>query len=339
MSLRAAIEALRGTKLEAQPPLRAADVEVMLAGYRDQAFTAPGWLFELKYDGFRMLAERQADRTTLILRNGRDSTPAFPEIARALADLPEGDFVVDGELVCMDAKGRPSFQRLLQRAQLARPLDIRSAAATLPTTLCAFDLLALNGLDLRSLRLSERKGLLRLLLAETPPDTGLLFADHVEAEGEALFAEIRRMGLEGVVAKRADAPYRGGRTEQWLKIRVQQSGDFVVVGFTRPKDSRTGFGALELAVWEGGGLVYVGRVGSGFVEAELELVRAQLDQRRRRDPPCRGPIPKGKGHVWVEPLLVCEVRYMRWTDEGILRQPVFLRFREDKAIHDCSREE
>ena len=103
MSLRAAIEALRGTKLEAQPPLRAADVEVMLAGYRDQAFTAPGWLFELKYDGFRMLAERQADRTTLILRNGRDSTPAFPEIARALADLPEGDFVVDGELVCMTA--------------------------------------------------------------------------------------------------------------------------------------------------------------------------------------------------------------------------------------------
>jgi bifunctional non-homologous end joining protein LigD len=338
LSLRAALEALRGTKIAGQPPLRAANVEPMLAEYRDQAFTAPGWLFELKYDGFRMLAERQADRTTLILRNGRDATQAFPEIALAIADLPEGDVVLDGELVCMDANGRPSFQRLLQRGQLARPLDIQSAAGTLPTTLCLFDLLALNGLDLRSLPLSERKGLLRLLLAEAPADTRLLFADHVEAEGEALFAEIRRVGLEGVVAKRADAPYRGGRSEQWLKIPVERRGDFAVVGFTVPRDSRTGFGALELAVWEDGGLVYVGRVGSGFVETELAAVRSQLDQRRRPDPPCRGPIPRGKSHVWVEPLLVCEVRYMRWTDEGILRQPVFLRFREDKAIHECPRD-
>jgi len=336
LSLRAALDALRGTRGEARPPVHAAKVELMLAEYRDQAFTAPGWLFELKYDGFRMLAERRADRTTLILRAGR-ATQAFPEIVCSLADLPEGDFVLDGEVVCMDAAGRPSFQRLLQR-KLARPLDIQSAATTLPATFCAFDLLALNGLDLRPLPLSERKGLLRLLLAEPPAGTRLLFADHVEAEGEALFAEIRRLGLEGVVAKRADAPYRGGRSEQWLKIPVERRGDFAVVGFTIPKDSRTGFGALHLAVWEGGGLVYAGRVGSGFGETELEAVRSQLDQRRRRDPPCRGSIPKGKGHVWVEPLLVGEVRYMRWTDEGILRQPVFLRFRDDKAIQECHRQ-
>jgi bifunctional non-homologous end joining protein LigD len=338
LSLRAALDALRGAKLESQPPVHAANVELMLAEYRERAFSAPGWLFELKYDGFRLLADRHADRTTLILRSGRDATRAFPEIAQALANLPEGDAILDGELVCIGADGKPSFQRLLRRAQLTRPLDVQRAAAKFPATLYAFDLLGLNGLDLRSLALFERKRLLRLLLAEAAASPRLLFADYVEAEGEALFAEVRRIGLEGVVAKRANAPYRGGRSEQWLKIRVEKSGDFAVVGFTLPKNSRAGFGGLDLAVWEGGGLVYVGRVGSGFVQAELEAVRSQLDQGRRLDPPCGGPIPKEKGHVWVEPLLVCEVRYMRWTDEGILRQPVFIRFRDDKAIDECPRE-
>lgn len=163
------------------------------------------------------------------------------------------------------------------------------------------------------------------------------FADHVEAEGEALFEEVRKTGLEGVLAKRADAPYRAGRSEHWLKIRVEKAGDFAVVGFTLPKASRTGFGGLDLAVWEGGGLMYAGRVGSGFVQAQLEAVRAQLDRACRQDPPCRGPIPKEKGHIWVEPQLVCEVRFMKWTDDGLLRQPVFLRFRADKRIDECAR--
>lgn len=274
--------------------LRATDIELMLAEYREQPFSAPGWLFELKYDGFWMLAERQEGKPMLVLRRGRDATQAFPDIARALAELPEGDVVLDGEVVCVDAQGKPSFQRLLQRAQLARPLDVQRATVALPATMHAFDLLALRGHDLRGLPLVERKQLLRFLLAELPAGAPLRFADHVEAEGEALFEEVRKTGLEGVLAKRADAPYRAGRSEHWLKIRVEKAGDFAVVGFTLPKASRTGFGGLDLAVWEGGGLMYAGRVGSGFVQAQLEAVRAQLDRACRQDPPCRGPIPKEK---------------------------------------------
>src|SRR5688572_17550310 len=304
----------------------------MLAEPADEPFSAPGWLFELKHDGFRLLASRAGAEVRLQYRSGA-ATGVFPEIEGALARL-SFDVVLDGEVVVLDDGGRPSFQRLQKRVQLRRAPDIERAAARHPATMFAFDLLALEGYDLRELPLVERKRLLR----EVVPDAGpFRYADHVEEHGGPFYAEVRRLGLEGIVAKRADSRYVPGRSPQWLKLRVDRTAELAVVGFTLPRESRSGFGALHLAAWDGGAFVYTGRVGSGFVEAELSRVRRELEAARVARPPFQGRLPPGSGHVWVQPAIVCEVRYKELTDEGLLRQPVFLRFRADKRPVDCGR--
>ncbi len=317
-------------------PVKPEAVKLMLAETRAQPFTDPEWLFELKYDGYRVLAAREDDAARLLYRRGHDSTAVFPEVARAVSGLPFARLILDGEVVCLDDKARPSFQRLQRRSLLQRTTDIARAALELPATLCVFDLLGFEDFDLRPLPLVERKRLLRLVL---PPGGPLRYVDHIEKEGEAFYSEVGRLRLEGMMAKRATGPYRGGRFPDWLKIRVDRTGDFVVVGFTLPGGERSGFGALHLADYEGDDLVYAGRAGSGFHDRQLRETRAQLEARRRPDPPCTGPVPKGKEHVWVEPSLVCEVRYKEWTAEHLLRQPVFLRFRPDKSPEECQREE
>ena len=303
----------------------------MLAEHADEPFSGPGWVFELKHDGFRLLAERKGSAVRLQYRSGA-ATPVFPEIERVLAAHPF-DLVLDGEVVVLDAAGRPSFQGLQKRVQLRRAADIERAARRLPATVFAFDLLSLWATTCASCRCCARKRLLREALPETGP---LRYADHVEEHGLAFYAEVRRMGLEGIVAKRADSRYVPGRSPQWLKVRVDRTAELAVVGFTLPRESRSGFGALHLAAWDGGAFVYTGRVGSGFDERELERVRRELDGARLAAAPCRGPLPPGRAHVWVQPTLVCEVRYKEATEEGLLRQPVFLRFRPDKAPAQCA---
>lgn len=304
----------------------------MLAEVRAAPFSRAGWLFELKYDGFRLIAVRQDDAVRLIYRRGRDATRTFPDVERALARLPYPDFVLDGEVVVLDEAGRPSFQRLQKRVQLTSARDLERAAVQRPATYYAFDLLAFGGRDLRGLPLSARKGLLRKLLPERGP---LRFSDHIETEGEAFFREVQKLGLEGIVAKRAAAPYRAGRSADWFKIRVDQTGDFVVIGYTRPKGLRSGFGALLLGGYEDGVLRHVGRVGSGFDEAELVDLQAALDAARVDRPPVQGPVLGTAGAVWVRPALVVEVRYKERTEDDLLRQPVFLRLRPDKAPEEC----
>jgi bifunctional non-homologous end joining protein LigD len=201
----------------------------------------------------------------------------------------------------------------------------------LPATFYAFDLLAFEDRDLRDLPLVERKALARDLLPETGP---LKYADHVDEKGEPFYEQVVALGLEGMVAKQADAPYRAGRSGQWLKVRADLVDDFVVVGFTAPKGSREGFGALHVAAFEGSELTYVGRVGSGFRTEELDAVRQALEAMRRETPACQG-APAGAEHAWVAPQLVCAVRYKELTEDRLLRQPVFLRFRDDKPPEDC----
>ncbi len=150
-----------------------------------------------------------------------------------------------------------------------------------------------------------------------------------------MFEQVRKLDLEGMIAKKADSPYKAGRSSAWLKVRTRRSDDFVVVGFTAPRGSRSGFGALHLARYVEGALTYAGRAESGFTGKELAEVRAKLDRLRRDGPPCGGPVPRDRGTTWVEPELVCEVEYTEWTEEGLLRQPVFLRFRDDKRPEDC----
>jgi bifunctional non-homologous end joining protein LigD len=324
-------------------PLRPADVGLMLAETRDAAFTRPGWIWELKYDGFRLLAGKHAGEAQLRFRHGGNATATFPEIARAIAALPADmqGFVLDGEVVVLDENSRPRFGLLQKRALLQRRTDIHRAAVDLPATLFAFDLLGFEGWDLRPLPLSERKALLKLLLQRAAP---LRYADHFEERGEDLLGAATGLGLEGVIGKKASSTYREGRSPNWVKVRLERTADLAIVGYTRPEGARSGFGALHVAYWrEGerkgaGSLVYGGRAGTGFTAKQISDIHARLRARERPTPPCSGPLPTGRGHVWVEPQLVCEIRYREWTDDGLLRHPVFLRLREDKRIEECARE-
>jgi bifunctional non-homologous end joining protein LigD len=314
--------------------VRALDTELMLAETREQPFSKAGWLFELKLDGYRVRAAREDGEAKLISRKGHDMTAAFPEIARAVAALPYEGLILDGELVVLDDAGRPSFNRLQNRARLSRLPEIKRAAVETPATFYVFDLLAFEGYDVRPLPLVKRKAVLAKLL---PRAGALRYSDHFETKGEALYEHVVQLGLEGIVAKKADSPYRGGRSANWLKIRADRTDDFVVVGYSRPKGSRGGFGALHLGAYEDGKLVYAGRVGSGFTAQQLEEVSAELEGAVRDTPPCEGPpaLLKDKENVWVEPKLVAEVRYKEVTPDHLLRQPVFLRFRGDKEPKEC----
>ena len=307
--------------------------EPMLAETREQPFSKPGWLFELKLDGYRVRAGRAQGTARLLTRKGNDIAPAFPELARALAALPFEGFIFDAELVVPDEAGRPSFQRLQNRVRGSRGIEVRRGAVESPAVLYVFDLLAFEGYDLRPLPLEQRKALLEQVAPRVGP---IKYLSHFEKDGEALYEQVVKMGLEGIVAKKADAPYRAGRSPNWLKVRADRTDDFVVVGFTRPKGSRSGFGALDLGAYEDGKLVYAGRVGSGFTDTELKEVSAALERGVRATPAFSGPVPPDAGHTWVEPALIAEVRFKEWTDEGLLRQPVFVRFRDDKPVTEIA---
>jgi bifunctional non-homologous end joining protein LigD len=311
--------------------VRLQDVEPMLAEKRERPFTKSGWIFEIKYDGYRLLAALESGEPRLLTRNKHDATLAFPEIVSALRHLPFDNLVLDGEVVVHDETGKPSFQRLQKRARHTRSLDIRRAAAQHPATFYAFDLLAFEDRDVRGMSLLERKDLLRQALPAVGP---MRFSDHIETQGEAFYEEVVKLGLEGIVAKKASSTYRAGRSQNWVKVRADRTDDFIVVGYTKPEGARSGFGALHLAAYRDEQLVYVGRVGSGFSATQLEEVREELDRTTLDDPPC-SRSPDGKAHVWVQPELVCEVRYKEWTEDTLLRQPVFVRFRDDKPPDEC----
>ena len=315
--------------------VKASEIKVMLAETREKPFSKPGWLFEIKYDGYRLVAARQNGEAVLLSRAGNDLTATFPEVEHAVSALPFEHVVMDGEVAVHDESGFPSFQRLQKRGLLNRLAEIKRAAVELPATLYVFDLLAFGEYDLRLLPLETRKSLLKEILPSAGP---LRFSDHIEERGQEMFEEITKLRLEGTVAKKADSPYRGGRTSEWLKIRAERTDDFLVVGFTEPKGSRVGFGALHIGQFVDGELLYEGRVGTGFSADELEEIRGELEALRQDQPACAGPIPTGEGHCWVKPELVCEIRFKELTEEGLLRQPVFVRFRDDKRAEECVRQ-
>jgi len=310
-----------------------ARVGLMLAQTREQPFDDPGWVFEIKYDGYRLIAARQGRKTVLRYRRGQEVSSIFPELATALARLPYERVVLDGELVVLDEEGKPSFQLLQQRVQLKRRHDVARASVRLPATLFVFDLMGFEDFDVRPLPLLARKRILESLLPAAGP---LRYSDHIRGEGRAVYHNVRTMGLEGVIAKRADAPYRAGRSADWVKIRIDRTADFVIVGLSPPKRARAGFGALHVAAYDGGELVYAGRVGTGFSSRLLKELPERLEDHRRDAPACRGDLPTAEGHVWVDPVLCCEVRFKEWTRDGHLRHPVFLRLREDKPPEDCT---
>src|SRR5439155_615968 len=237
------------------------------------------------------------------------------------------------ELKAGKDRAAPVVKELQRRKAPRRAVTLEEAAPMLAETReqpfskagWLFELLAFGGYDVRPLPLEKRKALLEQIVPRVGP---IKYIEHFEKDGEALYEQVVKLGLEGVVAKKADSTYRAGRSPSWLKVRADRVDEFVVVGFTRPKGSRSGFGALDLGAYEDGKLVYAGRAGSGFTETELKEVTAMLERGVRPTPAFTGPVPGGAdGHTWVEPTLVAEVRYKEWTNEGLLRQPVFVRFR------------
>ena len=323
-------------RLEAAGAVREAvtadEVKVMSAEPRDAPFSRPGWVFEIKYDGYRLLGQAGGGAARLISRNGNDLTRVFPEVAPTLGKLPYRAVVLDGEIVVSDSAGLPSFRMIQKRGRLQRRGDIARAAVALPATYYAFDLIAFEGYDLRRLPLLERKSLLREVLPSTGP---VRYSDHIRDEGEAMFRHVVGLGLEGVVAKRADSIYVGGRSRSWLKVCTIRSADFAIHGFTEPKTGTTGFGALHLASWANGAFVYAGRVGTGFSSELLEELGERLRSLPPAGPPAGARIVGSGHHRWVAPELVAEVRYKEITEAGVLRHPSFLRLRDDKPPEDC----
>jgi bifunctional non-homologous end joining protein LigD len=311
-----------------------------LATLGERPFSDPAWLYEIKYDGVRVLASRDGDRVTLYGRSGQDTTSRYPEVVRALRALPIQPFVVDGEIVALDDAGRPSFQRLQPRMALTDPREVARAAAQWPAVGVFFDCLMLDDRDLRRLPLVDRKECLRLLV---PPLGTARYGDHIAGEGRAFFDAASEQRLEGIVAKRAKSLYTGARTRDWVKIKCQRRQEFVIGGYTDPQGSRGYFGALHLGLYDGPAaaprLVYVSKVGTGFDETRLKAISERLRPLGRETPPFdAGAIPTGRGHHWVEPRLVCEVRFTDWTEDGGLRHPAFIGLREDKKPEDCRRE-
>jgi bifunctional non-homologous end joining protein LigD len=309
----------------------------MLAVPVTEPFSRPGWLFEMKYDGVRALATIRDGRVQLRGRSGRDESARYPELSALTTAVRAREAVLDGEIVALDAEGRPSFERLQRRINVSGARKVARAAAEVAASYVAFDLVHLDGHDLRDLPLRLRKRLLRELLADTPE---VRFADHVEDDGEALFAAIRERGLEGMVAKRADSRYEGGRrSPRWLKVKAWCEQDCVICGHTAGRAGRRGsIGSLVLGVLDEGRLVHAGQAGSGLDEATIADLRARLEPLTVDASPFEPPPAIPQAVTWVRPQLACAVRFTEWTAAGTLRHPVFRGLRPDLTPEDCVRE-
>ncbi|MBB5209684.1 DNA ligase D [Chiayiivirga flava] len=301
----------------------------MLCSLREAAPDGDGWLHEIKWDGYRLLASTGDDGVALRSRNNLDWSGDFPEIAAALAALrvPESQF--DGELVALDSEGRSDF------SALQRTLGGDSNA---PLRYLLFDLPVLAGVDLRRVALVERKALLEDLVASVP-DPALAFSTHIVGQGPRVFEASTAQGVEGIVCKRVDGHYSEGRGDAWVKVKHANTDEFVIVGYSAPKGSRTGFGALLMAARDNGGLRYVGRVGTGYDTDMLRSLGARLRKLARDTPTVDLPshLPRAAGVVhWVDPELVAEVAFRGWGKEGLLRQASFQRLRVDKTVAEVA---
>ncbi len=292
----------------------------MLATLSDKAFNDPEWIFEIKWDGYRAIAELEPDNVRLYSRNGLSFSETFPPVYQALTQINH-QAVIDGEIVVLDDQGHPSFQMLQQyREDPAHPLIYY-----------VFDLLSLDGKDLKTLPLIQRKELLKHLL-DGIPNSVIRFCDHIPKSGKDFFDQVVQMGLEGMIAKHIDSGYAVGvRSRQWLKIKNHNSVEAVIAGYTEPKGSRKHFGALILGEYNDGQLRYIGHAGTGFDDKLLNEMMMRMKPLIMSKSPFKEKIKVNAPVTWLKPQLVCEVKFTEQTQEGLLRHPVFLGLRIDKS--------
>ncbi len=292
-------------------------VQPMLATLVSQPFHNPGWVYEEKYDGFRILAYKEGASVSLLSRNGKDRTRNYPNIVVAIAKLPDRTLLLDGEVVAFDNRRVSRFQ-LLQEGKV-------------PPFYAVFDCLYVNGRDLRAEPLFARRGPMEAAIRGSER---LLASHRLDQNGLEAFRVAKTKGYEGIVAKDSTSPYTEGRSRKWLKCKVHQEDEFVIAGYTAPAGSRKHFGALLLAAYHRGQLHYVGKVGTGFDRKLLAALFQKFQPLVRKQLTFADP-PREKGVTYLAPQLVAQIAYEEMTADKKLRQPVFLGLRDDKSAQEC----
>jgi bifunctional non-homologous end joining protein LigD len=308
------------------------EVSVTLAKLTDKPFSDPNWLFEIKWDGIRTVAFVDNGDVRLFSRSKRDVTAEFPEFQDLAAHLRAGTAVLDGEIVTLDENGRSDFQKLQNRFGVSKPSQ--KLISDVPLNYYLFDVLYCNGFDVRETPLLQRKELLRQMLRG---DNRVRYSEHQLEKGKELYAVAKEKGLEGIVGKQIDSPYTGNRTGFWLKFKIVNELDAVIVGWTAPRRTRQYFGALVLALYDDKKeLQFIGSAGTGFTQSTQKELLAQLEKLRTARSPFRNP-PKLREHVeWVRPAMVARIKYANWTEDNHLRAPVFLSIRKDRTPEECT---
>ncbi len=297
-------------------------IKPMLASIGEKAFDDADWVFEIKYDGYRAIAELDKKTVKLYSRNGLDFSKDYPAIFEALKK-PRIKAVLDGEIVAFDAHGKSSFQMLQQ-------LGKGKASPTL--VYYVFDILSFNGKDLTELPLLERKERLKKIL---PKNELICYSDHVEVEGKAFYKLIVKKDMEGMIAKRVDGEYLPGkRSSSWLKIKYHKEQEVIIAGYTAPKGERRYFGSLLLAVYDKGKIRYVGHAGTGFNELTLHSLFMKMKPLARKKSPFTEDVHANGPVTWLKPELVCQIKFTEWTHDKQMRHPVFLGLRKDKPAKE-----
>jgi bifunctional non-homologous end joining protein LigD len=326
------------TKIKFPPGARKAlmpsKVQPALASIADAPFSSPDWIFEIKWDGVRTLANVSGGKVRLWARSGRDISREYPELLNLAGALNAHEAWLDGEIVTLDAQGRSDFQQL--QARMGQQKPTAALMEQVPAYYYVFDLLYLDGHDLRGVPLIERKNLLRAILDD---DSRIRYSDHVVEKGKELYEVAAQRGLEGIVAKKSGSVYPEKRGSAWVKIKLFQDLDAVIGGWTDPRGAREHFGALLVGLYDEGRLEFIAGVGSGFAGPTHKRVWDALQRRQTAKSPFATPPATREKAYWVKPELVARVKFSGWTDGRHLRQPTFLGLQEDRDAKDCTFEE
>ncbi|MEO8399020.1 MAG: non-homologous end-joining DNA ligase, partial [Ignavibacteriaceae bacterium] len=292
------------------------NIKPMLATLVKKSFDDEDWIYEIKWDGYRAIAEVTKDKVNLYSRNNNSFNQKFFPVVDSLNKIDE-NLILDGEIVSVDEKGKSSFQ-LLQNYQRAGEGNL---------VYMVFDLLYYDKYDLKLLTLLQRKEILKNVLNNNPH---VKYSDHILKEGKAFFNEVKKNNLEGIIAKNGNSKYQtNSRSREWLKIKTSQRQEAVIGGFSEPQKSRKYIGAVVLGVYEKNDLIYIGHAGNGFTDDDLKEMYEKLKKIKRKTSPFKETPKTNTPAKWVTPKLVCEVSFSEWTDEGLMRHPVFVGLRDD----------